>query len=118
HEYFSGLPSPAAAGTVASFPIAMRGLNKMMEPDVEPAIVTAAEWLVPMLKSSLPFFTLAVACLMVSKIRYSHVFNQLFRGHRNRLHVTQLVFTIAVCLLVGELAVPLVFCYFAFAAPV
>lgn len=118
HEYFSGLPSPAAAGAVASFPIALRGLNKMTEPDVELSMQRLAEWLMPALRMSLPFVTLAVACLMVSRIRYSHVFNQLFRGRRSRSHVIQLLFTSAAVLTVGEMAVPLVFCYFAFAAPV
>jgi CDP-diacylglycerol--serine O-phosphatidyltransferase len=70
------------------------------------------------MKFALPLITLAVACLMVSRIRYPHVFNQLFRGRRNRQHVIQLVFTMAAIYVVREMAVPLIFCFFAFAAPV
>jgi len=53
----------------------------------------------------------------MSRIQYSHVFNQVFTGRRNRAHVIQIVFTIAVVFMVRELAVPLLFCYFAFASP-
>lgn len=116
HDYFSGLPSPAAAGTVASFPIAIRGLADVSSAKnaISPEF---AAWLVPAMKLSLPVITLVVACLMVSRIRYSHVFNQLFRGKKNRQHVIQLVFAAAAVFLVRELALPLVFCYFAFASP-
>ena len=117
HEYFSGLPSPAAAGTVISFPIAMHGLNDLMAPSADDASHTVAEWLILAVKISLPVITLAVACLMVSRVRYAHVFNQLFRDQRNRQHMIQLVFTLAVVYMVHWLAVPLIFCYFAFTAP-
>jgi len=117
HDYFSGLPSPAAAGAVASFPVAMRGL-KTLAGDAEARAHHLAEWLIPAAKVALPLITLSVACLMVSRIRYSHVFNQLFRGQRSGPHVIQLVFTAAVVFVVREMAVPLIFCYFAFASPV
>ncbi len=118
HDSFSGLPSPAAAGVVASFPIALRGLNELADQAGEAVSREVAQWLIPAMKWSLPFITLAVACLMVSRIRYVHIFNQLFSGQRNRQHVIQLVFSIAAVFLVKEMAVPLIFCWFAFAAPV
>jgi CDP-diacylglycerol--serine O-phosphatidyltransferase len=74
-------------------------------------------WLTPVIQLSLPIVTFAVACLMVSRVRYPHVFNQLFRGRKPRQHLIQLVFASAVVFLVKEMAVPLIFCYFAFAAP-
>lgn len=116
HDEFSGLPSPAAAGTVASFPIAMHGLRDLAD-GTEMMSQNVAHWLVPTIKIALPLITLAVACLMVSRVRYPHIFNQLFRGKRPRQHLIQLVFTAAVVFLVKEMAVPLIFCYFAFAAP-
>ena len=117
HEGFSGLPSPAAAGAVAAFPIAMHGLNDLLAEGADMASRTLAGWLVPGLMVVLPLVTFAVACLMVSRVPYPHVFNQVFRGQRSRQHVIQLVFTLAVVLTVGEMAVPLIFCWFAFAAP-
>lgn len=121
HDSFSGLPSPAAAGTVASFPLAMRGLKELATSEqaaIDRATAQAiASFLVPTIEIVLPLITFAVACLMVSRIRYAHVFNQLFKGQRNRKHVMQLVFAGMVIYLVKEMAVPLIFCYFAFASP-
>lgn len=120
HNFFSGLPSPAAAGAVASFPIAMLEVKKLMagSDDAVPAIARRiGEFLNDTAGKALPLVTLAVACLMVSRIRYSHVFNQLFSGKRGRGHLIQIVFTVAVVFVVHELAVPLIFCYFAFASP-
>ena len=116
HEDFSGLPSPAAAGTVASFPIPLHGLRNLVE-EADTFSHQLATWLIPVVRISLPIVTLAVACLMVSRIRYPHVFNQLFRGRKPRQHLIQIVFTAAVVFVVKEMAVPLIFCYYAFAAP-
>jgi CDP-diacylglycerol--serine O-phosphatidyltransferase len=114
HEFFSGLPSPAAAGTLASFPIGMRELTR---------IVTTTEshqlelWLIPGVKAVMVLVTFAVACLMVSRIRYPHVFNQWVRGRKTRRQVIHFVFVAAVFYWVLELAFLLFFCYFAFAPP-
>lgn len=116
HESFSGLPSPAAAGTVAAFPIGMHGLLELAADSTEPAHQLAT-WLIPAIKLALPIITLCVAILMVSRIRYAHVFNQVFRGQKSRSHLIQLVFTLAVVFVVKEMALPLIFCYFAFASP-
>ncbi len=118
HEFFSGLPSPAAAGVVASFPIALYGLVKLPEAEATGIAASVRDWLIPAMRYALPAITLAVACLMVSRIRYPHVFNQLFRGERNRKHILQLVFMSAVVVIAKELALPLLFCYFAFFAPI
>lgn len=123
HEYFSGLPSPAAAGTVASFMIGYFELENLAKPLAgstnawQQFQYDAAHILMPTVKFCLPIVTLSVACLMVSRIRYSHVFNQWFRGRRSFQHLIQLVIGIAVAFMVQELAVPLIFCYFAFSAP-
>ncbi|VAX42776.1 CDP-diacylglycerol--serine O-phosphatidyltransferase [hydrothermal vent metagenome] len=117
HEGFSGLPSPAAAGAVASFPIAMGGLYEMAS-NTDATGQKIAAWLIPVVITLLPLITLGVAMLMVSRISYTHVFSQLLQGNRSRKHFIQLVFTLAVVFVVQEMAVPLIFCYFAFAAPI
>lgn len=116
HEYFSGLPSPAAAGTVASFSIALGGLNELAS-EKWWAARQVVEWMVPALILLLPLVTLGVACLMVSRFRYSHVFNQMFRGQQSRQHLIQIVFSLALVFLVHWMAIPLLFCYYAFSAP-
>lgn len=117
HEFFSGLPSPAAAGTVASIPVAIDALNFLAK-DEQVSGSQIAQWLIPVLVILMPAITLAVACLMVSRVKYVHVFNQIFRGQRSRRHLIQLVFTLALVGLVHSLAVPLIFCYYALSAPV
>jgi CDP-diacylglycerol--serine O-phosphatidyltransferase len=116
HSSFSGLPSPAAAGTVASFPLAIGDL--LAWATLAGMRGKAAAFLVPAVQVLLPVITLAVACLMVSRIRYAHLFNQLFTGRRSRRHLIQVVFGGAVVFLLREMAVPVLFGYFAFASPV
>jgi CDP-diacylglycerol---serine O-phosphatidyltransferase len=120
HDSFRGLPSPAAAGVVASFPLAMLGVPRMADPN-EPNISRITTALGQFLEFAgvhlLPWVTLAVACLMVSRFRYVHVFNQLFTGQRNHTHLLRIVFAVAAVFLVREMAVLLIFCYFAFSTP-
>jgi CDP-diacylglycerol--serine O-phosphatidyltransferase len=113
---FCGLPSPAAAGTVASIAIAGPRLSKLAEYGPTEAAQAAGEMLISATSLLLPIIMLAVACLMVSKIGYPHL-NQWFRGRRNFHHLVQLIFAIVAVCAVHELAVPLVFLYFVMASP-
>lgn len=124
HEYFSGLPSPAAAGTVASFMIAYPELEQLRAFVPGPAASVWENWwhqaavhLVPALRFMVPLVALACACLMVSRVRYSHVSNQWFRGRRGYHHMLLLVLGGAAVFTFRELAVPLIFCGFAFGSP-
>ncbi len=117
HDSFSGLPSPAAAGVIVAFPIGLRGLKDF-------ATRGTAEWMGPVLDVIrpslvvvLPLIALGTAFLMVSRIRYPHVFNQLVKGQRGRKQLLQMVFAMALVFVVREMALPLLFCWFAFAAP-
>lgn len=116
HDHFSGLPSPAAAGTVASFPLAIGDLIALAGAAGAKSQPLAA-FLVSAVQVALPLITLATAVLMVSRIHYVHMFNQLFSGRRSRRHLIQVVFGVATVFLLKELAVPVLFCYFAFASP-
>jgi CDP-diacylglycerol---serine O-phosphatidyltransferase len=117
HEGFSGLPSPAAAGTVVAFPFAMSELVNWSNSGSRLSEAVGG-WLNPALQIVLPLVTLAVAILMVSRIRYAHFFNQLLRGPKSRRHVIQLVFATAVIFWIHEVAAPLIFCWFAFTPPI
>jgi CDP-diacylglycerol--serine O-phosphatidyltransferase len=112
HDSFSGLPSPAAAGTVASFAIILPELQKLGETHS-----MLGTWLMQAAYFLLPLVTLAVACLMVSRIRYPHYFNQLFRGRRNFQHLVLLTFALVAVFAVHELAIPLILMYFVLASP-
>ena len=73
--------------------------------------------LLPALAVLLPFITLATAVLMVCRVQYPHIFNQILRGNRGRMQLLQLVFTLALVFQVRGMAVPVIFCWFAFAGP-
>ncbi|MCA9060877.1 MAG: CDP-alcohol phosphatidyltransferase family protein, partial [Planctomycetaceae bacterium] len=117
HDSFSGLPSPAAAGVIVSFPLAIRFLNSVDPQIASPLASKLTMYTLAALAVTLPLITLGTAILMVSRIRYPHVFNQFVRGQRNRSHVLQLLFFVAMVLVAWELAVPVIFCSFAFNAP-
>ena len=77
HMSFTGLPSPAAAGVVAS--LVMFYQHVLTDLAAHTTFFKAIQWGI---LYSLPFVTLGCALLMVSRIRYSHLFNQLFKGRK------------------------------------
>ncbi len=117
HDSFSGLPSPAAAGAVAAFPIAMPELLQVAQSG-GPTAKLIVSFLIPGVKIALPIVCLAVAMLMVSRIPYPHFGTQLLRGRGPKKTIIQFVFIAAAVAWVHELVVPLAFCYFAFGAPI
>ena len=70
------------------------------------------------LQQVLPFFAVMVALLMVSRIPYPHVVNQIFRGHRSFGHVVGVVFAFVAVIVIRSYALPIVFCWFVFSGPV
>jgi CDP-diacylglycerol---serine O-phosphatidyltransferase len=116
HEFFSGLPSPAGAGVLASFPIFVWGLRQLAS-ETDIAGHAFSQHVLAALKTLLPLATIVVAFLMVSRVRYPHFFNQLF-GRRTRKHMIYLLATVAVIVVVPGAALLVLFGYFAFGAPV
>jgi CDP-diacylglycerol--serine O-phosphatidyltransferase len=117
HDSFCGLPSPAAAGMVASLVIIDPGPIQLTNPEVTASAGHLGEFLLWVSSHSLPIVTLGVACLMVSRIRYPHVVNQLFRGRQSFQQLVKLIFAIVVVSVVHELAIPIVFFYFVIGSP-
>ncbi|MAT14822.1 MAG: CDP-diacylglycerol--serine O-phosphatidyltransferase [Planctomyces sp.] len=117
HQFFSGLPAPAAAGLIASFPIAKHGLLDWREGATEAWVISFLEWLIYAMQKGLPFIMLAAAVLMVSRVRYVHFFNAFVGGRLSRKQMIQIVFTLGIVFVVRELALPLMLCYIAFRPP-
>jgi CDP-diacylglycerol--serine O-phosphatidyltransferase len=117
HEYFRGLPSPAAAGMVASLVIIAPNLGKRMDPAMSEASQRVGEFLIATVATCLPLVTLAVACLMVSSVRYPHAMNQLLRERQSYPQLVKLIFAIVIVLSIHELAIPLLLFYFVLASP-
>jgi CDP-diacylglycerol--serine O-phosphatidyltransferase len=117
HEYFRGLPSPAAAGMVASLVVIAPGLERLTAPEMKESAQRMGGFLMEASSYALPVVTLIVACLMVSRIRYPHVVNQLFHGRHTYRHFVKLIFASAAVLVIHELAIPVVLFCFVMASP-
>jgi CDP-diacylglycerol--serine O-phosphatidyltransferase len=117
HEYFRGLPSPAAAGMVASLVVIAPGLERFTAPEMKESAQRMGELLVTTTSTALPIVTLIVACLMVSRIRYPHVFNQFFRGRHTYRQFVKLIFALVIVFAIHELAIPVILFYFVISSP-
>lgn len=111
HMHFSGLPSPAAAASIAGFAILFYELRREGNSLQYKAEIDA--WV----QTALPFFALLVALLMVSRIPYPHVVNQVLRGQRSFAHVVALVFTFVAIMSIHGYSVPIIGCTFVLYAP-
>jgi len=119
HESFDGLPSPAAAGTIASFAIAMPEISAYAN---DQTYHEQVRWLATKAYDGSQFFVaglaLALAYLMVSRFQYPHLFRQLVRGRRAPHQIGQAMFVLIGALVLHWMVLPLAFCYYAFASPV
>ncbi len=111
HLTFRGLPSPAAAAAIASFGILFYTLRKESNP------LPYASQLDMALQMILPFYAMLTALLMVSRIPYPHLVNQIFRGHRGFNHIVRLLFALVVIMTVRGYAVPILCCAFVLGGP-
>ena len=118
HDGFDGLPSPAAAGTIASFAIAVPHFTALQDPGYSEAIQAWAKFGLQASHYLMPFLAVVLAYLMVSRYRYSHVFQSLFKGRRSTQQIGQAIFACVGLVLLHELILPIGFCYFAFAPPI
>ncbi|MBI4835332.1 MAG: CDP-diacylglycerol--serine O-phosphatidyltransferase [Planctomycetes bacterium] len=83
HEYFAGLPTPGAAGMLMAIIIFHE------EPDL-PYNVYRSE-IIPLL---LPFVTLILAFLMVSRMRYMHPLNRLIKSKHRFMQLVQITLVV------------------------
>ena len=118
HKRFQGLPSPGAAGCLASLAILRgelpaklalywqetdaAGFTKTVQGAVESWAVLGA---------------VMVALLMVSAIPYPHVTKNILRGKRHFGHLMQVILASFVVLLMRELALVLLFWIYALGLP-
>jgi CDP-diacylglycerol--serine O-phosphatidyltransferase len=102
HKRFKGLPSPAAAGCVASLCILRAGISAGWT-------FLDAERVQFWAKAFAPLGTLLVALLMVSRVPYPHVTKQLIGGRRRFGHLIRVILLLALVVLTRELALFLLF---------
>jgi CDP-diacylglycerol---serine O-phosphatidyltransferase len=112
HLNFSGLPSPAGAAAIASFAIIFYTLRIHEE-----QALRHANEIKQVLQYVLPLFAVLVALLMVSRIPYPHVVNQIFRGQRSFGHLVAVIFAFVVIMMIPSYSVPIICCLFVFYGP-
>jgi len=108
HMWFRGLPSPAAAGAVASVAIL---IAEFWREPVGPQAGMVLVW-------SMLVMLLLLGVLMVSALRYSHLLNQLIRGRRPLSYVLQILMCIALVWFLQEKALALLFVGYVLSGPV
>jgi CDP-diacylglycerol--serine O-phosphatidyltransferase len=109
HMNFIGLPTPAAAGVVASLVI-------LYEKEILPMIVTDSGLYVILgniIIYALPFLVLGVAILMVSRIQYPHIVNQNIKGKKPLDHLIRILLLGFILWAIQSAALALIFCGFA-----
>ena len=99
---------------VASLMFIGPGLVQWTDPVAADSARKVGEFLI---KATLPVMTLVAACLMVSRIRYPHFFNQLVRGRHSFQYLVKLIFASVIVFSVKELAIPIIFFYCVMASP-
>lgn len=104
---FRGLPSPAAAGALASLVILVASLwrNEQL-----PGVARALVWM-------LPVATLLLGVLMVSTVRYVHLLNHLIRGRRPLGYFVQIALCIALVVFLQEKALAPLFVLYVLSGP-
>lgn len=111
HLFFSGLPSPAAAASIAGFAIMFYTLRK------QDSTLLYGHEIDMALQMILPFFAVLVALLMVSRIPYPHVINQLFQGQRSFGHLVAIVFSLVAVMVIRGYSVPIICTGFVLTGP-
>lgn len=114
HEGFYGLPSPAAAGTIASFSIAMPHLVSLTKDPSPGWVKSAADVGLVTCEYLVPALAIVLAYLMVSRLTYPHVVQQWIRGRRSPNQIGRALFAVGGAIVLHELALPLAFCWYAF----
>jgi len=110
--FFEGLPTPLAAGTIASFAIAVPALEQLVASDISATreLGLQLKWISMV---AVPSLSAALAWLMVSRVRYPHLARQLER-RRSFTRLAELLLAGVVVVTIHELALPILFCYYVF----
>jgi CDP-diacylglycerol--serine O-phosphatidyltransferase len=111
HKRFKGLPSPAAAGCVASLAFLRADLGTSWS-GLDASVLHG------FVRVWAPLGALVVALLMVSRFPYPHFGRQLLRGKRQFQFVVQIVLVLAIVALTPHLAFFLIFWAYALMSPV
>jgi CDP-diacylglycerol--serine O-phosphatidyltransferase len=111
HMSFIGLPTPAAAGVVVSIVIFHQ--ETLLELASKGGLSSSYSFCESIVIYALPLIVLAVAVLMVSRIRYPHILNQYIKGKKPFAHLMRALLFLALVIWSRQVALVLIFCGFA-----
>jgi CDP-diacylglycerol--serine O-phosphatidyltransferase len=119
HKRFRGLPSPGAAGCIASLAIVRGALPATLFARLGPHVdLDAARILTTqMVEIFSPVGALLVALLMVSNVPFPHVTGKVFRGKRHIGHLIQVLLAVFVISMIRDLAPLVIFWVYALIFP-
>ena len=112
HRTFHGLPSPGAAGVVASLIVPHQHLlHRPAAPETELIIARASAAVIPAI-------TLLAAFAMVSRIRYVHMTNRYLRGRHDFATLLKIVLPLAAAIWWPQITLALGFTVYAMSGPI
>jgi CDP-diacylglycerol--serine O-phosphatidyltransferase len=109
HKRFKGLPSPGAAGCIASLAILRGGMAPSLQAYRPPMLNEFLNYWGPVCAWWAPLGGLVVALLMVSRVPYPHMTKQILRGHGSQSHIIRILLAVCVVALIPEIALFAVF---------
>ena len=109
HMSFLGLPTPAAAGVIASLVIFYHELL----PDIAEKGTATFAVMENTLIVMLPFITLIAALLMISRIKYPHLINHYLKGKKPFAYLFWILVCLGAIWVNHQLALVISFCGFA-----
>ncbi len=115
HQTFSGLPSPAAAAVIASLVLLYSDFAPALVKNVPVSSYTHIFALI--ILYCLPFISVALALLMVSRIPYIHIVNQYIRGRKPFYYLVVVVIIFLLLLWKPQLTIAVGSLVFMFSGP-
>ena len=108
-HYFRGLPTPAAAGVIASLVVLHYDLqrNQLL---IDIFGKGACDAFGSLLLNSLPVLAVLLGLLMISRFPFAHVVNRLTRGRRPLTYVITLIFFLVLAAFFTEVFLAVAFC--------
>lgn len=117
HDSFSGLPSPAAAATVASFAIVAPNESVLLIPRSLRHFLPGDVVALPYVQAILPAMALVLAGLMVSRVRYPHLVNRALQRRPQVRQLASLLLLLLAIAALGKWTGPLLLCAFVLVSP-
>lgn len=111
HRYFRGLPTPGAAGAVASLTLLHQHLLVITYGNDAPDGFGRSSSLL------IPLVTILCALAMVSRLRYAHAFNRWFRGKRDFGWLIRVILPLAFLPFWFQETTALLFTFYALSGP-